>query len=134
MRSIRPAQFVMACGSILIIAAAFVPFIVIFIPVGVIPFVNFACPYNVWWFGYPLLAVGAATLALPIFRPSIRSALFCIAFGFLVSIGAAIMLVICVWRRSDPFIPHAFLPMLAGGLCLLIGGVRMIETLKFREV
>lgn len=121
-------RLIMAVGAILLILSAFFPFAAAFI--SVFPFIFIiACPYQVWWFGYPLIITGVGMLLLSIFHLSRRRALICIIVGSLLSAVAAPVMLLS-FLKILPLIGYAFIPMFVSGLIFIIGSIWTVRKYK----
>jgi hypothetical protein len=111
----------MVLAAITLIASVFFPFAAGLI--SVVPFIFVVvCPYQVWWFGCPLIIIGIGMLTLSIFRLSRRRALiFKIAGSMLFAFAATMMLLSHL--KILPLITFAFLPMLISGLIFIFGSI-----------
>ena len=111
----------MILAAITLIASTFFPFAAVL--VSVIPFIFvIVCPYQVWWFGCPLIIIGIGMLILSIFRLSrTRALIYKIAGSALSAFAATIMLLSHL--KILPLITFSFLPMLISGPIFIFGSI-----------
>jgi hypothetical protein len=131
-RYMRP---IMAIGAILVIISAFLPFgafFAVLVHPAFFAVGGIAYPFHFWWFGCTLIIIGAGVLLLSIFRLSHRTALIHMVVGFLLSVIAAIAILLS-FLRVLWLLPYAFAPMLVGGLILAIGGIRTVRRGQYRR-
>jgi len=124
-------RLMMAGGAILLIISAFLPFgaFVAMIPFPVISGVF--CPFHLWWFGYPLIIIGAGMLFLSVLHVSPRKKAFVYTIvGSLFSVGAAVAIPLSLFTVKW-ILPYAFLPMLIGGIILMFGGIWTIRKDRY---
>lgn len=131
-RIYRPRWYIralMILAAITLIASAFFPFAAVFI--SVIPFIFvIVCPYQVWWFGCPLIIIGIGMLILSIFRLShTRALIYKIAGSTLSAFAATLMLLSHL--KILPLITFAFLPMLISGLIFIFGSIWTVRKGKY---
>jgi hypothetical protein len=119
----------MILAAITLIASAFFPFAAALITLSPFIFV-IVCPYQVWWFGCPLIIMGIGMLTLSIFRLSRRRALiFKIAGSTLFAFAATMMLLSHL--KILPLITFAFLPMLISGIIFVFGSIWTVRKGKY---
>lgn len=125
-RYMRP---IMAGGAILIIISVFLPFAAAAFFVGSTIVCVIIYPFQIWWFGCPLMITGVGMLLLSVFHLSRRKASIHTIVGSLVFAVAAIAMPLSIY--ADGFGPYPFLPMLVGGLILAIGGARTVRRERY---
>ena len=133
MKTARYIKLMMAGGSILLFISAFLPFAFFVIPVSVTFISGIVRPFDIWWFGYPLMIIGIGTLFLSIFNLSGKNILICTIFGVLLSAVAfvAIPLSFFAHWQNVVIVPYAFLTMLIGGLILAVLGMRTVLKSRY---
>ena len=127
-------RLMMAGGAILLIISAFLPFTALARVVPLPTSSGVFCPFHLWWFGYPLIVIGAGMLFLSVLHISPRKKAFVYTIvGSLFSVGAAIAISLSLFKVKW-MLPYAFLPMLIGGLILMFGGIWAIRKDKYSPV
>jgi hypothetical protein len=131
-RVYRPRWYIrtlMIVAAAALIASAFFPFAIGFVPF-IAPIIFIVCPYQVWWFGCPLIAIGVGMLILSIFRLSRRRALIYTITGSILSAFAATIMVLS-YLKIVQLITLAFLPMLISGLIFIFGSMWTVRKGRY---